>query len=253
MTTGATPSALEIWSVDLDRAAAALAAVSAELSMTLPPATRAYDPHRLTAHQALRLLLAARVGLVGALAPFRIGERGKPYLADGGLEFSLAHSGGRALIALSDVAPGGVDIEARRRMTMSAPRRAAIERAAIQIAGGRELAQSAGDERTLQAWVRLEAAAKASGEGIGSLLERLRARPGWWQDNVSAPDAPVTAIESAVANRPFAMAIDLTLTQGYIGAIAGFGLGRQCSEFPCVVDLPTDPLGLRAIVGPLAV
>ena len=123
-------------------------------------------------------------------------------------------------------------------MTMAAARRQAIEHAAMAVAGGRDLAARAGDERTLQAWVRLEAAAKASGEGIGRLLERVGARPGRRETGARAiPDTPVAAVA------------DLALADGFHGAIASFDRGLLQAPALGVRMLPCDLPALRATLG----
>jgi hypothetical protein len=132
---------------------------------------------------ALRALLASRCGLETARRPFAIGAGGKPHLAvpaaieAGGLPaFSLAHSESLALIAITDAACVGVDIEALRPVRISAPRRIQLESAAQRLDPDEPLVDGPPDRRFVQAWVRLEALAKATGEGVSALLGRLGVR-----------------------------------------------------------------------------
>lgn len=182
-------SATEIWLVDLDRAAAGLEAVETaaprlphEMLRRLEAMSddAARRERRLT-HIALRILIEARLGPAAARTPFVRSQTGKPSPAAEGAGFSLAHTRGLALIAVGDATPLGVDIERTRPVTIPDPRRAPIEAEAMAIAGGQALAGPDRDARFLSAWVRIEAAAKALGCGVGPILERLR--PGR-----SAPD-----------------------------------------------------------------
>lgn len=109
------------------------------------------------------LLLHALRELRPALRPpldIRTGENGKPCLADGGLSFSLSHSGGRALCALSD-RELGADIQARRSFDQRLARRffAPEELAYILAAPDR-------DGAFTQVWALKESYAKALGLGL---------------------------------------------------------------------------------------
>lgn len=174
---------VEVWLIELERSAAALEAEEA-----LRPRLSSDDLDRigsLTADDmrqqrrlttiALRGLIAARVG-AGTYdrVPFRRLVAGKPVLDGADVSFSISHASGRALIALGAADEAvGIDLEARRELRLSEARRAALIEA-----GGRfgvlegAAAAAAGDETAsvLQAWVRLEAVAKAHGCGIGRVL-----------------------------------------------------------------------------------
>jgi 4'-phosphopantetheinyl transferase len=123
------------------------------------------------AHAMLRLLLAARLGADPAGLRFTAGEHGKPALSTGdGPEFSLAHSGERALVALSDQAAVGVDIEQVRAL------RDADAVARRIMADGLLAAYGAAADPTLfllDVWARKEAVLKASGEGITRALREV--------------------------------------------------------------------------------
>ena len=118
---------------------------------------------------ALRIVLERWAGPAIGQKPFVIAHGGRPRLADGLPAFSHAHSGGAALIAVQAHDPIGVDLEQGRLLNMSAERRARVVAAATALAPDAPLT---GDDtqRCLQAWVRLEAVAKASGAGIGATL-----------------------------------------------------------------------------------
>ncbi len=119
---------------------------------------------------ATRLVLE-RLGGPGLRGvPFHIEDRGRPVLGEGQPHFSVSHSGGAALIAVSRHAAVGVDLEARTRtLRMSGDRRGRLVAAAERITSEPPLSAN-DDEDVLTAWVQLEAVAKATGLGIGRLL-----------------------------------------------------------------------------------
>ena len=129
-------------------------------------------------HIALRLALELRVGPKFRRAPFTFGAHGKPELAGTGLSFNLAHSTNFALIAVSEAGPVGVDIEQLRVVRMTDARRERLIGAAEALGGPFNPAKFNRDATFLMAWTRLEAFAKATGEGIGSLLTQLFMRSG---------------------------------------------------------------------------
>jgi len=93
------------------------------------------------------------------------GERGKPRLARGGLEFNLSHSGELALIAVSQTRPVGVDIEQMKpgRDFLALAVRALSPDAVAQ------LREATPEERPLvfyRHWVRHEARLKCLGVGL---------------------------------------------------------------------------------------
>lgn len=168
-----------IWLVDLD---AARRRAAGPLPVgDLARLVRIRDPRerkrRRAAYAALRHLVARFAGRpAGSVAILRRG-RGAPRLAGAPLVFSLSHSGGFALVALARRGSLGVDLEPARPIEMPAARRAQVAAAASAL-GPRSL-DAASDEDLLQAWTRLEALAKATGDGIGATLMRLgvRAQP----------------------------------------------------------------------------
>lgn len=89
------------------------------------------------------------------LPEIALDQRGKPYFPDcPKVHFNLSHTTGAVLAALSDE-PVGVDIERVRPVG-----RRTMER----LAGVRT------EEAFFQSWVRREARAKRSGEGIGTMM-----------------------------------------------------------------------------------
>ncbi|MDP1910038.1 MAG: phosphopantetheinyl transferase [Hyphomicrobium sp.] len=169
----------ELWCVDLGAAAPALHAIE-QRTPRLCPADRSraasFSDARvrdewLATHIALRLLIERAAGARWRGATFNRAARGKPQLDGAPLGFSISHAPGLALIGLSPVGSIGVDIERTRGVRIAAERRARIEAAGAALSDAP--LPSEGIARFLQAWVRLEAVAKAEGCGIGRLLTRL--------------------------------------------------------------------------------
>ncbi len=145
----------------------------------------------IAARVALRAVLGERLGVAPAEIVFALGAHGKPELAGASLRFNLAHSGDRALIAVSDVEVG-VDLERTARSSR------AIERTLTE--GERTALGPDRHVELLRVWCRKEALAKALGGGLGWAPEEF---------DTSRPDG-------------FAL-IDLELDEGYVGALAVAG------------------------------
>lgn len=181
-------ASLAITLVELDRLEAALeradtaeGLLSADERAWTTPAPVDMRRRRRTARIALRLLLA-KAGAAGARGePLTVDRHGKPHLPNGEPAFSLAHSGGLALVVIGVKGPLGIDIEARRdhAVQLSADRQAKIIAAARALLAVPDTGDidfpvaSLGTTAFLAAWTRLEAFAKARGTGIGALLTDL--------------------------------------------------------------------------------
>lgn len=217
---------LEVWLLDLDASEAALDAIERE-TPRLPAsfgtnARPAPDRWRRTAHIALRLLLERVHGQSLRAREFVTSAAGKSHLpAPFAGSFSLSHSHGRALIALSPDVRVGVDLEHTRANAISEERKARILRAGEAMAPHLALPASP-DAAFLQAWVRLEAVAKASGEGIGRLLTA--------EGVIGSPKGRPRPDHFEVA--------DLDLDTGWYGAIAADFL-----EAPVPVNRLMGPIG----------
>lgn len=134
--------------------------------------TRIDDARRyVAAHAALRLILSLYTNLAPEALRFKIDAHGKPRLRDGrGWEFSLSHTGDKALIAVAARDPVGVDIE---RIESCAD----AERMARRFFSAEEWADwiaSPDDVRLLhfwEQWSRKEAYLKALGVGLARPLQ----------------------------------------------------------------------------------
>ena len=238
----------EIWGVDLAAATAALQLIE-ERTPRLCPADRARaagfsDPavreEWLATHIALRILIEHAAGAEWRGATFARSERGKPHLDGAPLAFSLSHAPGLALIGLSPCGSIGVDVERTRRVRLVKARRARIEEAgaALQAAP----LPDDGEARFLQAWVRLEAFAKAEGCGIGRLLTRL----GILGTSAAARAEQQSAralIEAMLVSSPSPAVRDLQLGAGVYAAAVFTGAPPTSA----ISWLPTSVAGLEKL------
>ncbi len=213
-----------LWLVDLRSSADALSELDRderllqdadcdELATTQAP----HHSDRLTARRALRLLIQRSFGRRWQTVPLVRRGRGKPGLTDLEGDFNLSHAGGWALIVLCSRDGAGVDIESDRPVHLRPQRRQAIEHAALAVARGSPLPE-ADNARTLQAWVRLEACAKADGSGIGALLGAFGIWGGRSRDCASANAGLRSTTTSPPQNLP--RVFDVRAPKGCFAAVA---------------------------------
>jgi 4'-phosphopantetheinyl transferase len=156
-----------IWQLNLDEVDDDPALLGTAESDRAARFVRPDDARRyVQAHCALRRILGDAVGVAPDRLEFLSTVAGKPELSPPStLDFSLSHSGPRALIAISDKRRVGVDIEVRRdmddlvgvaRSVMSVSELEAFERT------GPELMRDA----FFDLWTRKEALLKAAGYGF---------------------------------------------------------------------------------------
>jgi 4'-phosphopantetheinyl transferase len=136
----------------------------------------AADRHRYqAAHVLLRRVLSGYVGdppgqlvVRRAACPQCGGPDGRPVLsAAGGPQFSLAHSGDAAAVAVAGQ-PVGVDVEQEPRGCMCSMTSAMHPTDAAMLAA---LAEPERHEAVIRWWVRAEAVLKCTGEGIAHGLD----------------------------------------------------------------------------------
>ena len=227
---------LEVWLIDAGKAAAALEAIEARAprlgsGFGESPGTEARSSGgrmRRASHIALRLLLERAIGPAIRKADLIPGPMGKPGLPPSITgSFSLSHCESHALIAISPQASIGVDLERAREIRMSPERRQRLRDLAVRLHPERPLPQDP-EEAFFQAWVRIEAVAKAQGAGLGRLLTAHSVIGGTKE---AAPPDPYRAV-------------DLALDQGWFGALGGLQL-----EGPVLVNrLPEAERSIAALV-----
>ena len=173
------PGHVHVWRISLDPPEARLNALAAVLSPDEHArADRFRFPHHrrrfIAGRAALRGILGRCLGVDPAAVGFAYGEHGKPTLEPAsnpaGLEFNLANSHDRALVAVSLGMPLGVDIEQRRSIGESA-RITARYFTPDEQADFLEHAEADRPAAFLRGWTRKEALLKATGKGIAGGLD----------------------------------------------------------------------------------
>jgi 4'-phosphopantetheinyl transferase len=237
----------ELWLIDLQQSAPALAELERDAPRltaqdlrrvrTLLDARARAD--RLAIYTALRLLLERMVGADIARAPFVFGPGGKPRLAAGSAAFSLSHVEGYALIGLTRSGEIGVDLERERTVRISPPRRQALVAAARGLSS-RPLMGATPEARFLQAWSRLEAFAKATGQGLSRTLTDLGVR-----GSRTRPPDDLQALARRRAREAGFRVHDIELVPGLFAATA-----FTKSRCPAPRPLPDHRAGLGALLQP---
>lgn len=99
---------------------------------------------------------------------------GKPVVANQDLDVSLAHAGHLGLIGISRAGAIGVDIDRVRAVSLSALRRTHLIALGVALADGAPVPAPQSEAGFVQAWTRIEAVAKARGDGLARLLGETR-------------------------------------------------------------------------------
>lgn len=223
----------EVWWARPDAAPEALAAVldAAErdrLRRFRRPADRA---RYLAAHAIARMVLAARLGAHPAEITFAFrcgacgGPHGKPRLAGPhpGLEFSLAHSGNRVVVAVADD-PVGVDVESLHRGPDVDDLAEEILSLAERAALARGVPAAEAPSALLHHWTYKEAVLKATGQGLAVPPADL---------TVSPPAEPPRLLAWS-GGPPEAAIVQLAAADvgpGYVACVA------VLSALPCAVEV----------------
>lgn len=167
---------VHIWRLDINQFSAAHYTEAAQI-MNASERERAQKFVRgresyVASRWLLRKVLARYTGTAPEAVEFLRGDKGKPYLPQRDIHFSLSHSGHWALLAVSNIEWIGVDIEAitgARNLTGIAenyyhPR---------EIALVQRLTGSAQQDYFYRLWTLKEAFFKAIGTGISAGLENI--------------------------------------------------------------------------------
>jgi 4'-phosphopantetheinyl transferase len=168
---GSEPSAAFAWCVPLActvREERQLSALLDRSEATRATRFAAREDRRcyVVSHGVLRLILSAFTGRHPRAIHIATRERGKPYVVGSGPHFSLSHGGDVALVAVTTVGPTGVDVE-RIRPDLGLDSFARPLVPPPDVARIESLDPEARTRAWFQAWTRLEAVAKASGNGLG--------------------------------------------------------------------------------------
>jgi 4'-phosphopantetheinyl transferase len=175
------------------------------------------------------LLLRHAAGAATGTAPDRVRvERtcpkcaqphGRPTLPGTGLHASITHSGDLVGLALTAVAPVGLDVERISTVDVDGMSRMVLH------------ADETADPATFFTyWTRKEAIVKATGDGLGVPLSQVR---------VSAPDQPPRVLAYPGRDSLPARLVDLDPADGYRAAVAVLTAGPVAVlERPAGVLLP---------------
>jgi 4'-phosphopantetheinyl transferase len=217
---------MELWLVDLETSAPALEALERDVPRLCADdrdrALRLSDTRerrrRLAAYMALRVVLERMGGAEMRGQRFIRSPGGRPHLRTGP-SFSLSHTGGLALIGVGRSHTMGVDLEATRTLKMSQRRREEIVAVGTGLAGRPASARGdpSSDTALLQAWCRLEAFAKARGQGIARLLEEIGLREA--RGRQSQPDETEDTARRLARGAGVSVR-DLKMPAGLHGAVA---------------------------------
>ena len=180
------PNEVLLWTFNLDEIDS-LAIASALSQDERDRAARfRFDIHRdryTSARGALRTVLGALTATPPEKVEFIYGDHGKPDLKSRGVHFNLSHSDHRAIIAVTRVAPVGVDVE-RMNPDRANPDIARRFFAAQEIADLNGLTASEYTNAFFQCWARKEAVLKAVGTGISGGLSSFAVPVGAMPDPI---------------------------------------------------------------------
>jgi 4'-phosphopantetheinyl transferase len=245
----AAPRSAELWFVDLAGSGPALERQEREVPRlgrrdragieALKPAD--VRQQRLTAHLALRVLCERHLGCAVRGLDLARPHNGKPRLPQpwGPFDFSLAHTEAAALIGVTRGAAIGVDLEEVRPVRIAGERRQRILTAGAALMPTAAIHGMSEAEAFMRAWVRLEALAKARGEGLQRTLAALglrHATPGAKREVVLGVERQLSLTGLSVH--------DLALGAGLLAAVA---LDSRIA-LPPLNSFPVDSAGIEALL-----
>jgi len=163
------PTPFEVWRIDLAQHLEHVAIASLSEDERARAARFVFTRDRdryVSAHAALRELLAQRTGRAAGELRFGAGPQGKPYLlGTHNCSFNLSHSQDVALVVIADAGEIGVDVECLRAFPdaseLADRNYTAAERAELWARPAHDR-----DHGFLRCWTRKEACLKAVGSGL---------------------------------------------------------------------------------------
>jgi 4'-phosphopantetheinyl transferase len=172
---------LHVWAFRLDQPTASLPGLADVLSSEERDRAAGFhfQRHRnqfIAARGLLRIILSRYLRRAPQRLQFGYGKYGKPELRTapnaGAVQFNLAHSETLALLAITQTAPVGVDVE-RIRLVEDMDELVVRFFSARENAKFQELSSDQKSEAFFNLWTRKEAWLKATGKGIGQDLHRV--------------------------------------------------------------------------------
>ncbi|WP_244625230.1 4'-phosphopantetheinyl transferase family protein [Rhizobium daejeonense] len=210
------------WSLDLpdDEIARLATLLSTDEAIRAARFVKERDALRYVAGRGqLRLILGDYLGIAPRRLTFAYNDFGKPYLTSASrtdLHFNLSHSADRAVLAISDRFPLGIDIEQARPMEEDvaghffSPKECAVLRAMPQhlyIPG------------FYRCWTRKEAFVKAHGAGLSLALDAFDVPLG----NDTA--LKLERLDDTIGTPDDWSLLDLDVPEGFFGAVAALTVG----------------------------
>jgi 4'-phosphopantetheinyl transferase len=234
---------IDVWGWSLDRPVAEIARLwdllSEEEAMRATRFVKERDAMRFTAGRAtLRLILGRYLRISPYDLVLKTNAYGKPQVgafSSPPLQFNLSHSGHRAVLAVCDNYPIGIDIEEIKPIT---------EDVAAHFFSPRECAQLKGlDEEHYipgfyRCWTRKEAFVKAHGAGLSLPLACF--------DVTIRPDVPprLERLEGDPHAAQRWSLFDLATAPGFTGAVAAMTSGQSAQLQYQSMDLIDDALSV---------
>lgn len=164
-------AAVHLWQVDLDLTRRQISQLQESLSIeeTIRAGRFQFERDRRryeAVHGVLRIIMSRYLGCAPAQVHYQVTSKGKPFLANSSeLYFNLSHSHERALVAITNSHPIGVDIEQIRPLDdLNALARQCFS--AYEYQQFAALPAPDNLQGFFNAWTRKEAFIKAIGDGL---------------------------------------------------------------------------------------
>lgn len=170
---------LTVWTMALDTPPECVAALARLLAPDETARAARFRQERdrnrfIVARARLRQALASHLGEAPAALRFTYGPHGKPLLDGAPVHFNLSHADDRALLAISDQGPVGVDLEGNQPAFPIEPLYSWVctdHEVSVLTA----LAPDRRRERFFRYWTRKEAFCKTRGDGLSLDVRQLDA------------------------------------------------------------------------------
>lgn len=172
---------VEIWWVNAREAAVSLEQFSRETGLLSVQDSEGRSDESRWARLILRFALSRYGDQDLIKCPIEVAQQGRPYLVGrDGPTFSISHSTDHIAVAIATSGPIGIDIEHNRQIKMSTNRQMQIAEQARThgLAAVSDTGSNITSDSFLSLWTKLEAFAKARGDGIGAVLTELKTLPG---------------------------------------------------------------------------
>ena len=171
---------IELWWGDTRDVSAALDAFADKVDLLSSDDVEGRSDESRWARIVLRLGLCRFGDRALAQCPVQTSPSGRPLLAGRDFPvFSISHSANHIAVSIAAAGPIGIDVEAHRPIKMSGERQQQILNQASRHGldlGGVDLRAPEANQ-FLAVWTKLEAVAKARGDGIGAILTEMKQEP----------------------------------------------------------------------------